>query len=75
MLQINALESGVLNMYIIIPGRMSPAIFMHQILFSSYYISITLMVSLWVNMAGKVVPGLKLYSISILFRGNTSLAC
>ncbi len=40
------------------PGRISPAIFMQQILFSSYYISITLMASQWVNMAGEVVPGL-----------------
>ncbi len=31
---------------------------MQQILFSSYYILITLMASLWVNMAGEVVPGL-----------------
>ncbi len=39
------------------PGTTSPAIFMQQILFGSYYISITLMASLWVNMAGKVAPG------------------
>ncbi len=40
------------------PGTTSPAIFMQQILFSSYYISITLMASQWVNMAGQVLPGL-----------------
>ncbi len=39
------------------PGRTFPAIFMQQIFFSSYYISITFMASLRVNMAGEVVPG------------------
>ncbi len=43
------------------PGRIFPAILMQQILFSNYYISITLMVSLWANMAGELVPGLYMY--------------
>ncbi len=43
------------------PGRTFPAIliFMQQILLSSNDISITLMASLWANMAGEVVPGLE----------------
>ncbi len=44
--------------YIYSPSRTFPAIFMQQILLSSYYISITIMASLWVNMAGEVVTGL-----------------